>query len=156
MSSAPEPRESISGEQAHEMWSTAWRTRLLWTARSYGAGDGELESARRDYVKILFAWNDQLNTNLSLVGTYFGDDARAVLEGLYEDFARIGRQVEAVVRAAESDTDDVHLHSQLGDQFEGRQAGSLNDRVYQFGLRLMTQLREGKVGRYAPDKAYPS
>jgi hypothetical protein len=104
---------------------------------------------------VLFAWNDRLDTNLSLVGSYFGDHARTYLDGLYEDFTRVGQEVEAVVRAARSGQDTSHSASQVVAEFEAREPGSLNDRVYQFGLMLMGQLREGRVGRYAPNKSIP-
>lgn len=127
--------------------------RLLWAAEA--ADLEELEKRRAEYVEILFAWNDRLNANLSLVGSYFGDVARAQLDGLYEEFKRVGREVETVVRAARAGEPTRDLAEAVAREFEGREAGSLNDRVYQFGLMLMGQLREGQVGRYAPDKSEP-
>ena len=127
--------------------------RLLWAAAE---GDAEeIEHRRGEYVEVLLSWNDALNTNLSLVGSYFGDGARGYLEGLYEDFKRVGQGVEAVVRAAREGGNAAELVSQVGPEFEGREVGSLNERVYQIGVMLMSQLREGQVGRYAPDKASP-
>ena len=130
--------------------------RLMWAATvdsASGVGDDEIERRRQEYVEVLFAWNDRLNTNLSVIGSYFGDDARISLDGLYEDFARVGKEVEAVVRAARSGENASDIVNRVAPQFEGRAAGSLNDRVYQFGLLLMSQLREGRVGRYAPNKS---
>lgn len=129
--------------------------RLLWAARSATSGDDvDLERRRRDYTKVLFDWNDRLNTNLSLVGTDFGEDARALLEELYEDFARVGGEIEAVLRSVRAGgSPEGHPH--LDEQFLGRGAESLNDRVYEFGVTLMSQLREGTVGRRAPRKATP-
>ena len=95
---------------------------------------------------MLFAWNDRLNTNLSLTGSFFGDEARAYLDQLYEDFTRVGRDVETIVRSAQSGGDTTQDASRVASEFEGREVGSLNDRVYQFGLLLMSQLREGQVG----------
>ena len=132
--------------------------RLLWAATTSGDEENqlpELERRRQDYVDVLFAWNDRLNTNLSLVGSFFGDDARAHLDQLYEDFNRVGRDVEAVVRTAQSGGDTARDATRVASQFEGRETGSLNDRVYQFGLLLMSQLREGQVGRYALNKSIP-
>ena len=69
--------------------------RLLWAATTSGDEEGqipELERRRQDYVDVLFAWNDRLNTNLSLTGSFFGDDARAYLDQLYEDLeGQVGR-----------------------------------------------------------------
>jgi hypothetical protein len=126
--------------------------RLLWAADG-AAGDDEIERRLQVYVDILFAWNDRLNTNLSLVGSYFGDEARAYLDGLYEDYKRVGQGVEAVVRAARAGEATTGIADNVRVEFQGRQAGSLNDRVYQFGLMLMSQLREGQVGRSAPNKS---
>jgi hypothetical protein len=128
--------------------------RLLWAANG-SATENEIERRRLEYLEVLFAWNDHLNTNLSLVGSYFGDEAREYLDGLYEDFKRVGQSVEAVVRAARAGEDTAELAKQVALEFEGRQVGSLNDRVYQFGLMMMGQLREGHVGRYAPNKSVP-
>ncbi len=128
--------------------------RLLWSTDA-PANDDEIERRRGDYLEVLFEWNDHLNTNLSLVGSYFGDEARAHLEALYDDFKRVGERVEAVVRAARAGEDTTDTAKHLALEFAGREAGSLNDRVYQFGLILMGQLREGKVGRYAPNTSVP-
>lgn len=127
--------------------------RLLWAAG--GTDAAELEKRRLEYLEVLFSWNDRLNTNLSLVGSYFGDEARAYLDSLYEDFKRVGRSVEAAMRAAKAGEDTKQLVEDVALEFEGRQPGSLNDRVYQFVLMLMGQLREGQVGRYAPNKSLP-
>ena len=128
--------------------------RLLWSTEG-PADEDEIERRRAEYLEVVFAWNDHLNTNLSLVGSHFGDEARADLEGLYDDFKRVGERVEAVVRGARAGEDTTGNANQLALEFEGREAGSLNDRVYQFGLTLMGQLREGDVGRYAPNTSVP-
>ena len=128
--------------------------RLVWAAapRVPGAiADGELERRPHDYIEVLFQWNDRLNTNLSLTGSYFGDDARAYLEGLYQDFQRVGQEVEDLLRVERANEETGPVGRQVVGEFEGRHAGSLNDRVYQFGLMLMGQLREGRVGGKAPN-----
>ena len=61
--------------------------------------------------------------NLSLVGSYFGDEARAYLDGLYEEFKRVGRLIEAAVRAARAGVDPPEIASQVGVEFEGRGRG---------------------------------
>lgn len=127
--------------------------RLLWAAEASDLE--EIDKRREEYLEVLFAWNDRLNANLSLVGSFFGDAARTQLDGLYEEFKRVGREVEAVVRAARAGEPTRELAQKVAREFEGREEGSLNDRVYQFGLMLMGQLREGLVGRYAPDKSVP-
>jgi hypothetical protein len=129
--------------------------RLAWAATRASAETAnrdELEDCRQNYVEILFDWNDHLNTNLSLIGTYFGAAARDELDLLYEEFRRVGTEIEALVRAASAGGDITEFGASLLDQFEERSAQSLNDRVYLFGVRLMTQLREGQVGQSAPDR----
>ena len=132
--------------------------RLLYATRT-GPDDvldaEELESRRGDYDEVLYAWNDRLNTGLSIVGSHFGDQARADLEGLYEDFKQVGQRVETAVRTALSGADASHIANETAVEFEGRAPGSLNDRVYQFGLMLNTLLREGQAGRYAPNISRP-
>lgn len=129
--------------------------RLTWAATGGSAdiaADDELERRRQDYVELLYEWHDHLNTNLSLIGTYFGGSARDSLDQLYEDFRRVGVEVQALVRAARSGEDATKRGAALAYEFERRSAGSLNGRVHSFGVTLMGQLREGQVGRAAPDK----
>lgn len=129
--------------------------RLMWAATRGGADDvdlEELERRRQDYVAILFEWNDHLNSNLALVGTYFGESARAALDRLYDDFSRLGVKVEALARAARSGEDTREGGARLASEFEGWSPDSLNDHVYQFGVRLMSQLRDGQVGQASPDR----
>ncbi len=126
------------------------------TARARGAASEDvLEERLREYDEVVIAWNERLNMNLSLVGSHFGDVARAYLEGLYEEFRRVGLRVESAVRVARDGGDPASIAADAEGEFEGRDPGSLNDRVYQFGLMLMGQLREGTVGRYAPNKSTP-
>lgn len=131
--------------------------RLLWAATGAPGqvDDDELEARRSDYVDVLTSWNESLNVNLSLVGSLFGDDARARLDGLYADFKHVERKLEGIVRTAKTGADTTQAGAELGAEFEGRSRGSLNDRVYEFGLLLMGRLREGEVGRYAPKKPNP-
>ena len=70
--------------------------RLLWAAKQSAKiqQDGELERRRQEYSEVLIDWNEHLNMNLSVVGSYFGDRARSYLESLYEDFKRVGQGVE--------------------------------------------------------------
>lgn len=129
--------------------------RLLWATTSNPLDGGELERRRAEYVEVLISWNERLNMNLALVGSYFGDDARAHLDRLYEDYKRVGRNVEAAVRAARAGDDASPIASNVSVEFEGRGIGTLNDRVYQFGLMLMGQLRDGNIGRSAPNQTRP-
>ena len=132
------PRVDVpSGRRLYRM------QRLLWAA-SPGTGGAvdldEIDRRRQEYVEVLFAWNDRLNTNLSLVGSHFGDDARAELDRLYEDFKRVGRGVETVVRAARASEDTTATADMVAREFEGREVGSLND----------NGRRSGCVRRWSP------
>lgn len=84
---------------------------------------------------------------------YFGDEARDRLDALYEDYRRVGNLVETAVRRAQAVGSIAELDDQTTRGLVGREQGSLNDRVYRFGLMLMGQLRDGMVGRYAPPKS---
>jgi hypothetical protein len=108
-----------------------------------------VEERLRDYDVVLFEWNDALNLHLALVGTYFGDSARLWLdEGIYVGFRELGLRLEARYRAlggdASTQDDDTEIESSFA---------ALNDEVYRFGLLMMTRLRDGAVGRNAPDMA---
>jgi hypothetical protein len=69
--------------------------------------DGRLERRRQAdeidrlldrYRDVLDEWNDNLNRNLALGISYFGQLVHAALEALYEDFALAGSQIEIRVR----------------------------------------------------------
>jgi hypothetical protein len=57
-----------------------------------------LKEKHRDYDEILYEWNDSFFTNRSMVGTYFGHDARALLDRIYRVYADVGRGLEAAYR----------------------------------------------------------
>ena len=39
-----------------------------------------VDACQRDYNEVLYEWNDRLNVNLGLIGTYFGESARDWLD----------------------------------------------------------------------------
>jgi hypothetical protein len=105
-----------------------------------------VEERLRDYDAVLFEWNDALSLHLALVGTYFGDSARRWLDDeIYVGFRELGLRLEARYRALGNET------STKNDTDIQRSFAALNDQVYRFGLLMMTRLRDGKVGRNAPD-----
>jgi hypothetical protein len=110
-----------------------------------------LQSCLQDYNQVLYEWNDRLNANLALLGGHFGSAARQYLFDLYEDFRRVGRSLEAAVISVRADEDVSSSLASLDPEFEGWSPGSLNDRVYTLGLAMTTQLRDGLVGRSAPE-----
>lgn len=53
-----------------------------------------------DYDQVLYEWNDCLNVNLALVGTYFGQRARDWLERAYGTYQEAGARLEDAYREA--------------------------------------------------------
>jgi hypothetical protein len=100
----------------------------------------------RDYDSLLYEWNDQLNLNLALIGSYFGQGARDLLHyEIYEPCQSVGSELEVFYRHVMNgaplalNTDDIEFH-----------LSALNEQVYRLGVFMMTQLRGGYVGRSAP------
>lgn len=106
-----------------------------------------VEDSLREYNAVLYEWNDSLNLNLALVGTYFGEAARDWLDRqIYENYKQIGAELESYYQRSTQDAPaDLSL--------DGIKANldSLSSQVYQLGVFMMTQLREGHVGRTAVD-----
>lgn len=116
-----------------------------------------LDARLGDYNDVLYEWNDRLNVNLARLGSHFGPSAREFLYVLYEDFRRVGTQLESAARLAQRGIDVTPELNAIDPEFEGWHPTGLNQRVYLLGLAMMTQLREDRVGTSAPDKlAIPS
>src|SRR5215469_5594263 len=106
-----------------------------------------IQACLKGYDAVLYEWNDSLNLNLALMGAYFGEGARNWLHfQLYEQFKQAGARLEdyhlrdARSAPAERDLAEIKAHLDL-----------LENQVYQLGVFMMTQLRDGDVGRKAPD-----
>ncbi|MFT4296865.1 MAG: hypothetical protein QM582_15790 [Micropruina sp.] len=124
--------------------------RVYWAIAGYdGTESAEtgLTDCLAEYRAVLYEWNDRLNTNLALVSSHFGDETRSMLEAAYEDFRRVGGDLERAAGQVRQGRDASTLLDGLGPQFEGWEPGSLNNRVYRLCLAMMTQLRDGRVGR---------
>jgi hypothetical protein len=123
--------------------------RLYWAAaqRSRGADNqSQWDGARADHTSVLYEWNDNLNRSLALVQTHFGGATRQELEdGVYEEFATLGRAMTHVVRGVAAGTVDRPALSRMG-----RRLGHLSRRVYDMNVRMLGQLEEGTLGRQAP------
>jgi hypothetical protein len=123
--------------------------RVLWAAARRartGTDGGRLDEAREDYREVLATWNDNLNRILALVQTYFGGAARQHLEDvIYEEFSAIGRALESFVGDAVAGQ---------GARVEipplGRRLSWLGGRVYEFNVRMLDLLQQGRLGREAP------
>lgn len=128
--------------------------RLYWAIVGHAEGRVDsalLEARRKDYDDVLYQWNDALNTNLAVVGSHFGEAARTYLDRLYEHFRRVGNRLEQGLQAVRKG-EDLSDFKRLDSEFEGLEPGSLNSSVYSLVFTMMSQLREGLVGRGAPDK----
>jgi hypothetical protein len=112
-------------------------------APEHGAPD-LLERRLSDYDQVLYEWNDSLNANLAQMGTSFGQRARDQLERAYERYQQVGAELEEAYRQAARTSQPAALEG-----LEGR-LEELNDTAYQLNLLMLTQLREGTVGRQAP------
>jgi hypothetical protein len=134
--------------------------RLHWAIAEYNhdtRGEDLLGARLKDYDEVLYEWNDRLNVNLAILGSYFGPAARQYLYALYEQFRNVGARLEAMIRGVRKGEDVSTGLQGLDSEFEGWQRDGLDNRVYLLGLAMMTQLREGLIGRCAPDKlAVPS
>ena len=123
--------------------------RLYYALRSADDSESarEIVQARlQDYNGVLYEWNDRLNMNLALVGTYFGRSAQDWFQvEIYERCQTAGAELETMYRhfvehePTADDQANIELHLNL-----------LNDRIYRLGMFMMTQQRGGDVGRTAP------
>jgi hypothetical protein len=129
-----------------------YRMRRLYFAL---ASDPELpersdrvETSLKEYDTVLYEWNDSLNLNLALMGTYFGEGARNWLDfKLYEQFKLVGAELEDYYRMSVRDGPGERILAGIKADLE-----SLGNEVYQLGAFMMTRLRDGDVGRTAPDR----
>lgn len=123
--------------------------RLFYALRRVADGSGSMDVVNTpldDYNAVLYEWNDRLNLNLALLGTYFGETARAWLDTqIYETFQHVGAQLEQLYRELNAGRRDTDIAEQLEAELL-----ALNDQIYRLGVFMMTQLRAGRVGRAAP------
>lgn len=106
----------------------------------------------KEYNAVLYEWNDNLNLNLAQVGTYFGTSARDWLDGkIYEEYKNIGAELENCLRNSFAASGERTALETVKKNLD-----SLSSHVYRLGVFMMTQLREGNVGRTAPDALHPS
>ncbi len=54
-----------------------------------------VQDSLREYNAVLYEWNDCLNLNLALMGTYFGETARDWLDSqIYVNYKQVGAELE--------------------------------------------------------------
>jgi len=111
---------------------------VLWDIKTK-APSAILSDHRRQYREVIAEWNESLNTTLSFVQRYFGQDQRAILEGeINEKFRGFHGKIDAYLNSNQ-DLDLEVLEQELND---------FNPEVYQFNLSLLDQLEKGQVGSF--------
>jgi hypothetical protein len=98
-----------------------------------------------DYDRVLYEWNDTLNVNLAMVASSFGRFAWLELQRIYETYRAVGGELEDAYQLVAAGSRPTTL-SDLGGRL-----GDLDEIAYSFNLAMMAQLRNGTVGRHAPD-----
>jgi hypothetical protein len=129
--------------------------RVYWAIQNYDAEPGatqRLDARLGDYNDVLYEWNDKLNLNLARIGSHFGPSAREWLYVLYEEFRRVGAELERAAQEVRLGANVSRQLEAIDPEFQGWHPASLNQRIYLLGLAMMTQLREELIGRNAPDK----
>jgi hypothetical protein len=127
--------------------------RLFHAVRGRGQGtvsaDG-LADKLAGYDRVLYEWNDALNANLAMVATLFGREVWEELERVYATYEGVGRELEDAYRLAAKGSTPTTL-AELGERLAG-----LDQLAYQFNIMMLAQLRNGTVGRRAPDPLEPT
>lgn len=118
---------------------------LLWSLNS--RDEERVQGALIAYREVLEEWNDNLNRNLALAFRYFGEGVWNFLDKvLYEDFARLGREIEARYKSRAS-TSATSSASTVSDQLR-----NLNDEVYSLNRFMISLVQHGRVGLYQGSK----
>jgi hypothetical protein len=120
-----------------------YRMRLIfWAAKRLAlrpAKPTSLNVALTDYRAVLRIWNDNLNRNLALIDTYFGEAARRRLEDdLFAEYAAIGEELDEFVREV-SARDEAPIRVRP----IGSRLTELSDRVYGFNILMLRSLQDG-------------
>jgi hypothetical protein len=126
-----------------------YRMRLIfWAAKRLARRplkSASLNAELTDYRAVLRIWNDNLNRNLALVDTYFGQDARLQLEDeLFAEYAAIGEELDEFVREVTAADE-----APVGVRPIGSRLDDLSDRVYKFNVVMLRSL--GDAGRYSAE-----
>jgi hypothetical protein len=119
--------------------------RLLYAIAGRQRGtssENTLEEKLRDYDEVLYEWNDSYYTNRSMVGTYFGHEARDLLDRIYQVYAGVGTELEAAYRKT------LESRPVSPDDLRKR-LDAMTDDAYRLNVLMMTWLRDGTVGRQA-------
>ncbi len=123
--------------------------RLVRTVEEFVQGESTLdlvEKRRSEYDSVLYEYNDRLNVNLSLMGTYFGAEPHRWLgTNIYESFRAAGSPLSRAVKDCLSqktpDPEDLDSAKHV--------LQDLNEQIYELNVYMMSRLRDGRVGSRA-------
>lgn len=112
---------------------------VYWAAKAIAKDRGEaarLDAAVTAYRAVLVDWNDNLNRVRALVHTYFGEEAREILEHrLHEEYVAIGEELDQFVREVRADP-GVPVRP------IGARLTQLSHRVYRFDVHILARARD--------------
>lgn len=119
-----------------------YRMRLIFWAAKRRAREPlkptSIDAELTDYRAVLRVWNDNLNRNLALVDTYFGEAARLQLETeLFAEYSAIGEELDEFVREVTTANETPVQVRPIGSRLSG-----LSARVYQFNVFMLRSLRD--------------
>jgi len=119
-----------------------YRMRLIfWAAKRLARQPlkpASLDAELTDYRAVLRVWNDNLNRNLALIDTYFGEAARLQLETeLFAEYSAIGEELDEFVREVTTANETPVQVRPIGSRLS-----ELSARVYQFNVFMLRSLRD--------------
>jgi len=133
----------LMDRRLYRMWQLKWA--LFAQAPDLERIDGKMQ----DYRGVLYEWNDTLNRNLAAAEIEFGSDLRRELEArIYEGFAAVGRRLEE--RYHELTQNEERAPQQDSSQEASYELLQLRETVYRLNVKMLRQIRDGRVGRHAP------
>jgi hypothetical protein len=140
----------VCRELSQLMDKRLYRMRQLnWALAADRLDESRVEASMQDYRAVLYEWNDTLNRNLAAAEIHFGDDLREQLErDIYEGFRAVGARLEAgYKRLHETEVPDA---GDRGMEPLALELDRLRERIYDLGIKMLRRIREGRVGRHAP------
>ena len=132
-----------------------YRMRRLYSALASDAGlpgrNERIQACLKEHDDVLYEWNDGLNLNLALMGAYFGTGARNWLHSrIYEQFEQVDAQFESYHIGCAQRDPAKHSLPEVSLAGIRTDLDLLGSQIYQLGAFMMTQIRDGDVGRKAP------
>ena len=137
---------TVFDEISRAMDERLYRMRLVyWALKAHD--QGRIEGAMTEYRSVLTKWNDNLNRTLALAYRYFGPDVWTFLtEVLYEEFAIVGRHLEARYRHRGDPEPDPGYQASLF--ISGRRLKALSNDIYNLNRFIVSLIQRGGVGLY--------